>query len=81
MNQRDNSGALFKNKHKKTDKHPDMTGKGLVYGQEVEVSAWNKTDRNGNAYLSLSFREPRNSLEHSENSRGKDDFDERDYRI
>lgn len=77
--QRDNSGALFKNKNKKTDKHPDMTGKGMVYGQEVEISAWSKTDRNGNTFFSISFREPRNSVEHTHNEPVRYGDDAGDY--
>ena len=50
-----NTGVLFKNAKKKTDKHPDYTG---TYtdgaGKEHWLSSWIKTDKNGNKYMSLS---------------------------
>ena len=51
-----NTGALFKNKDKKGDKHPDYKGSINVAGQELWLSAWLKRDRNGNAYMSLSVQ-------------------------
>lgn len=48
-----NRGVLFKNNQKKTDKHPDYTGKIDVDGTEFRLSAWIKVDRNGNKYMSL----------------------------
>ena len=49
-----NRGALFKNKDKKTDDHPDYTGKLNVGGAEFWLSAWLKTSKAGQKYMSLS---------------------------
>lgn len=48
-----NSGAIFKNKYKESDKHPDMTGPLNVDGVEYQIAAWsNENDRQGK-YLSV----------------------------
>lgn len=51
-----NSGAIFKNAKKESDKHPDLTGQLNVDGVELWVSAWAKMDKNGNKYLSLAVK-------------------------
>jgi uncharacterized protein (DUF736 family) len=49
-----NSGALFKNDRKETDKHPDMRGSIDVGGVEYWISAWTKTPKaGGDKFLSL----------------------------
>lgn len=52
---RQNSGALFKNKFRKTDQHPDYTGHAVVGGAEFWISAWIKQGENGK-FMSLAFR-------------------------
>ena len=37
-----NRGAVWPNKEKKTDRHPDFTGTALVNGVDHFVSAWKK---------------------------------------
>ena len=54
----DMSGALFKNKDKKTDRHPDYTGQCVVNGELLRLSAWIKTSKAGNTYMSLAFSVP-----------------------
>lgn len=54
--QRDNSGSLFKNDRKEKDSHPDYTGNGMIDGKGFWFSAWIKKDRNGKAFMSLSFK-------------------------
>jgi uncharacterized protein (DUF736 family) len=54
--QKDNSGSLFKNNRKEKDTHPDYTGSALVNGVPMWLSAWIKRDKNGNAYMSCSFK-------------------------
>jgi len=54
---KENSGSLFRNDGKKTDNHPDYTGKLNIAGQMWDVSGWIK-DSNGKKWLSLSAREP-----------------------
>lgn len=55
--QRDNSGALFTN-NKKAESHPDMKGKCMVNGVEMEVAVWKKVSAKGTEFLSMSFSEP-----------------------
>lgn len=54
--ERDNSGTLYKNTRKEKDSHPDMTGRAIVNGKPVWVSAWSKTGKNGK-FLSLAFKD------------------------
>ena len=49
-----NSGALFKNDKKETDKHPDYRGTLNVNGAQFWVSSWIKTSKAGQKYMSLS---------------------------
>jgi len=49
-----NSGALFKNDKKESDRHPDMRGSINFNGQDCWLSAWKKVSKNGQPYLSLS---------------------------
>jgi len=56
--QKDNEIALFREEEKKSDKSPDMTGKGLVGGTEYRVAAWKNTSQAGKTYLKLSFSIP-----------------------
>jgi len=63
-----NTGALWPNKYKKTDKHPDLRGaisierailKELLSSGEDEIkinlSGWKRETRNGDEFLSLAF--------------------------
>lgn len=49
-----NRGALFKNKDKKAENHPDYKGQINVSGIEYWVSAWLKESKAGEKYMSLS---------------------------
>ncbi len=51
-----NSGALFINKDRKTDKHPNARGTLNVEGVEYWISAWTKTSKAGDKYQSLSIQ-------------------------
>ena len=53
--QKDNSGALFKNDKKTTDAHPNARGQATIDGVEYWVSAWTKTSGAGVKYQSLAF--------------------------
>ena len=50
---RDNSGALFKNDRKESDKHPDYKGDLTIGGQDYWLSAWIKKSSTGKSFMSL----------------------------
>lgn len=55
--QKPNSGSLFINDKKETDKHPDYTGTALIDGKEYYISGWrNIAKSSGVTYLNLSFK-------------------------
>ena len=49
-----NSGALFKNDKKESEKHPDYRGSINVGGTDFWISAWLKTSQQGTKFMSLS---------------------------
>jgi hypothetical protein len=52
-----NSGTLFKNDRKQTEKHPDYTGSWKdANGKEWQLAAWVKPGKKGN-FLSISASE------------------------
>ena len=75
-----NSGALFANPKKTSDKHPDRTGSINVDGVDYWISGWLKKDKNDKPYLSLSVKpkeeKPRQSSEPTR--KAKPEFDEDD---
>ena len=51
---KNNSGALFRNDKKATDQHPDYTGNITIEGKEFYLSAWvNESARTGQKYFSI----------------------------
>ena len=50
------TGALFKNDKKETEKHPDYKGSVNVGGTEYWLSAWIKTSKQGAKFMSLSVK-------------------------
>ena len=59
---RDNSGALFKNEKTKPTQ-PDYTGPCKVNGVELRIAAWLEKDKQEKPYLSVKFSEKYNSSE------------------
>ena len=53
---RDNSGSIFRNQKRTEENHPNGTGKCMVGGVMYYVSAWTKTQQNGDKWQSLSFK-------------------------
>ena len=53
-----NSGAIFKNDKKTSEKAPDYKGKVNVNGKIMEISLWVKTSQKGTQYFSAAFQEP-----------------------
>lgn len=50
-----NTGALFINDKRETDKHPNAKGDAVIDGVEYWVSAWTNTAKSGSKYQSLKF--------------------------
>lgn len=68
-----NSGAIFKNKYKESDKHPDLTGPLNVDGVEYQVAAWsNESDKLGK-YLSLKISKKEEKVATATSSSGSTD--------
>lgn len=53
--QKDMSGALFKNAKKEKENQPDYTGECVIDGVKHRISAWLKTSKGGSKYMSLAF--------------------------
>jgi uncharacterized protein (DUF736 family) len=49
----DNSGALFTNEYKKTDKQPDFKGNITINGKKFNLSAWKNKGQGGKNFISL----------------------------
>ena len=47
-------GMISKNKYKKMDKQPDITGTATIDGKEMRIAGWQKTNSHG-PYYSLKF--------------------------
>jgi uncharacterized protein (DUF736 family) len=58
MENKPNTGAIFKNDKKTSQNQPDYRGKVNVNGKEMEIALWVKTSSAGNSYFSASFSEP-----------------------
>lgn len=70
----ENSGVLFKNKDKKTEKHPDYRGDLDVGGEPFYLSAWLKTSKAGEKYMSLALQ-PKGQPKVESKSAGSTPFD------
>jgi len=54
--QKPNTGALFQDKKRKTEKHPTHKGSANINGVEMWINGWVSTPKNGgDKYLQLSF--------------------------
>ena len=54
MSENKNSGALFRNDKRETEKHPEYTGKITIEGVEYYLSAWvNESTHTGQKYFAL----------------------------
>jgi hypothetical protein len=49
------SGAIFRNKRKEKDAHPDRTGQCTIDGKEYWISGWMK-EKDGEPYMSIAFQ-------------------------
>ena len=55
---KENSGSIFKNDYKETDKQPDMRGDAKINGRIIRIAGWKSKTNDGKAYLSLRFSDP-----------------------
>lgn len=58
MEQKNNSGAIFKNDKKTADNHPDYRGKMVVDNKEWEISLWLRESNKGLKYFNAAIKEP-----------------------
>lgn len=59
MENKQNSGAIFKNKYKtEGDYKPDYKGTVNIDGVNKEIALWDRTDKNGGKYFSVKISEP-----------------------
>ena len=65
---KDNSGALFREADKKSEKHPDYKGNCLVNGQKMYIAAWINESQGGKKYMSLSFSAPSEDAQYDKTS-------------
>lgn len=78
MENKNNSGAIFKNSKKTNEKQPDYQGTVNVNGKEMQVSLWIKEAKNGNKYFSASFQEPFKKTNQTATSDNKFRIDSKD---
>lgn len=52
---KNNSGALFVNDKKQSDKHPDYKGNAVINGVEYWLAGWKRESQSGRKYLSIAF--------------------------
>lgn len=70
-----NRGTLGRNKHRKTDKHPEYTGKINIDGREYWLSGWVK-ESNGDRFFSLAVKPKDAQPEKGEPAKTDADFDD-----
>lgn len=58
--EKENSGMLFYNDDKKSDKAPDWSGQVNIEGKQYRIAGWENEGKNG-TFLGLQFSEPEES--------------------
>ena len=51
----DGRGSLFINDYKENDRHPDLTGKAMIGGQEYNIALWKDQTQDGKFKGNLKF--------------------------
>lgn len=77
--QKNNSGSLFRNDKKQTEKQPDYNGTIKIDGKDYKLAAWIKEAKSGQKYFSISAQEanvvPSANTGSSDNFGAKSDTD------
>jgi hypothetical protein len=68
---RDNSGVIFRNDKRESEKHPTHSGSATIGGREFWISAWVKEGKNGK-FFSLAFK-PKNETQQRRQDQPRDD--------
>lgn len=53
---KDNTGSLFRNNRKESERHPDYNGSVRIDGHDLWISGWLKETKDGQKYFSLAFK-------------------------
>ena len=72
---KDDTITLFMNDKKENERHPLMTGKGLVEGKQFRAAAWKNTSKSGKSYMTIKLSLPQdsaNGYEKEERKAGKE---------
>lgn len=54
--QRENTGSVFVNDKRESEKHPNVKGSALIDGKEYWMDGWTKTTADGKKWQSFSFK-------------------------
>ncbi len=68
-----NQGAIFRNKEKSEERHPDYRGSLNVAGTDYWVSSWLKTSKAGEKYMSISVQPKKPQVAPKSREPGEDD--------
>lgn len=74
MANKEGTGAIFRNKDKKTEKSPDYTGSITLNGQEVKLSCWLSTSQTGMKYFYVRANTNTQAVKSEQKHDTKDDF-------
>lgn len=54
-----NTGVLFINKDRKSEKHPNFEGRINVNGTDYDIVGWTKVSKAGDKFISIAVKQPR----------------------
>jgi hypothetical protein len=75
MTKYDNSGIISKNKYKKLDSHPDITGEATISGVKLRVAGWHKMGSKGPFYA-LQFKTEEEKTSQTSQSSHRENIDD-----
>ena len=71
-----NSGALFRNEKRESERSPEYKGTINIEGVEYWLSSWIKESKGGKKYMSLSAKPKEEKRETVQNNPPLEDFDD-----